>query len=78
MSSPVLSGAVSTASESGGAPSLPPGEAHALLRVGFDRFLKKLLELTAAAIDATDDLFEAISHVPDGEIESFGKSGRNG
>jgi len=71
MSSPVLSDVVQSANESGGAAMLRPGEAHALLRVGFDRFLKKLQELTAAAIDATDDLFEATSQVPDGEIEAF-------
>ena len=48
-----------------------PQEAQTLLRVGFERFRKKLLELAAAALEVTDDLFEATSHIPDGEVAAF-------
>lgn len=71
MSSPVLPSAASSASDADGAPPLRPGEAHALLRVGFERFQHKLLELTAAALEVTDDLFESGSAIPDGEVEAF-------
>jgi len=59
------------AGEADGAPSLRPGEAQALLRVGFDRFAKKLVELTATALELTDDLFESSSVIPDGEAAAF-------
>jgi hypothetical protein len=68
---PALADAASNAHESDGAARLRPGEAQALLRIGFERFLKKLVEMAAAALDASDDLFEATSHIPDGEIEAF-------
>ena len=63
--------AVSSAFDSDSASPLRPAEAHALLREGFERFRRKLQELTAAAIDGTDDLFEATSHIPDGEVSHF-------
>jgi len=68
---PTLADAASSAQDTDGAARLRPGEAQALLRIGFERFLKKLVEMAAAALDASDDLFEATSHVPDGEIEAF-------
>ena len=68
---PALADAASNAHETDGAARLRPGEAQALLRIGFERFLKKLVELAAAALDASDDLFESTSHIPDGEIEAF-------
>ena len=42
-----------------------------MLRVGFERFKQKLMELTAAALEVTDDLFESGSAIPDGEVEAF-------
>ena len=71
MSLPSPSDTASFANDSNGALTLGPAEAHALLKVGFERFLKKLQELTAAAMETTDDLFESTSYIPDGEIESF-------
>ena len=61
----------SSADNADGAPLMRPAEAHALLRVGFERYRKKLLALTVAAMEGTDDLFEATSHVPDTEVEDF-------
>ncbi len=52
---------------------LNPAEAQALLRTGFERFEKKLMELAGAALELTDDLFESTSHIPDGEVEAFRK-----
>jgi hypothetical protein len=63
--------AVTTALDSDTAPLLSPAEAQALLRDGFERFQKKLHELVTTAIEGTDDLFEATSHIPDGEVAAF-------
>jgi len=63
--------AVASAFESDNASPLPPAQAQALLREGFARFRTKLRELTAAAMEGTDDLFEATSHIPDGELAAF-------
>ena len=63
--------AVSSAFDADRASPLRPAEAQALLREGFARFQKKLQELTAAAMEGTDDLFEATSHIPDGEVAAF-------
>ena len=71
MSSPAHFDTASSANDSNGALALDPADARALLQVGFDRFLSKLQELTAAAMETTDDLFESTSYIPDGEIESF-------
>jgi hypothetical protein len=66
--------AVSSAYDSDSASPLSPAEAQALLRVGFERFQKKLQELVTTAIEGTDDLFEATSHIPDGESRPFARS----
>ena len=71
MSLPASSALQSATSDAGDAPRLGRAEAQALLRVGFERFEKKLLELTSAALDLTDDLFESTSHIPDGELALF-------
>src|SRR4030095_3668930 len=71
MSAPVLPSVASSAADADGASPLRPGEAHALLRVGFERFKHKLMELTHAALEVTDDLFESASPIPDGEVEAF-------
>ena len=71
MSTPIPSGTASSATDADGAPFLRPEEAHALLKAGFERFLKKLVELAAAALELTDDLFESTSHIPDGEVQAF-------
>ncbi len=71
MSSPVLPSTALPAGDADAASPLRPGEAHALLRVGFERFKHKLLELTSAALEVTDDLFESGSPIPDGEVEAF-------
>ena len=63
--------AVASTFESDSASPLRPADAHALLRVGFERFQKKLQELVTTAIEGTDDLFEATSHIPDGEVAAF-------
>jgi Protein of unknown function (DUF1631) len=60
-----------SANDPDAAPPLGREEANALLRTGFERFEKKLMELTAAALDTTDDLFETASPIPDGELETF-------
>ncbi len=60
-----------SANDADGMPPLPPGEAQALLRVGFERFKKKLTELTQAALELTDDLFETTSPISDGEVAAF-------
>ncbi|MEO8754589.1 MAG: DUF1631 family protein, partial [Casimicrobiaceae bacterium] len=57
--------------DSGATAMLGPAEAQALLRTGFERFEKKLMELTGSALELTDDLFESASHIPDGEVEVF-------
>jgi hypothetical protein len=67
MSAPALSSTFDSDSVS----PLRPAEAQALLREGFGRFQKKLMELTAAAMEGTDDLFEATPHIPDGEVAAF-------
>ena len=71
MSLPAHFETASSANDSNGTLALGPAEAHALLQVGFERFLSKLQELTVAAMETTDDLFESTSYIPDGEIESF-------
>jgi len=71
MSLPAASNTASSTNDSDGAPLLRPEEAKALLQVGFERFLNKLLELTATAMEGTDDLFESASHIPDGELAAF-------
>src|SRR4030095_6978848 len=71
MSSPVLPTAAP--SDTDGTSPLRPGEAHALLRVGFERFKHKLTELTTAALEMTDDLFESGSAIPDVEVEACGQ-----
>jgi len=63
--------ALSNNFDSDSASPLRPAEAQALLREGFARFQKKLRELTAAAMEGTDDLFEGTSHIPDGEVAAF-------
>jgi hypothetical protein len=63
--------AVTTTLDSDTAPLLSPAQAQALLRDGFERYQKKLLELVTTAIDGTDDLFEATSHIPDGAVAAF-------
>ena len=63
--------AVSSAFDSDSPSPLRPADAQALLRVGFERFQKKLQELVATAIEGTDDLFETTSHIPDGEVAAF-------
>ncbi len=74
MSAPAIPAPAVSAGEADGGLSLRPGEAQALLRVGFERFAKKLSELTKAALDLTDDLFEASSVIPDGDVEAFRKN----
>src|SRR6266700_7214807 len=73
MSAPAIPAPAVSAGEADGGLSLRPGEAQALLRVGFERFAKKLSELTKAALDLTDDLFEASTVIPDGDVEAFRK-----
>jgi len=73
MSAPAIPAPAVSAGEADGGLSLQPGEAQALLRVGFERFAKKLSELTKAALDLTDDLFEASTVIPDGDVEAFRK-----
>lgn len=63
--------AVSSTFDFDGASPMRPADAQALLRAGFERFQKKLQELVATAIEGTDDLFEAASHIPDGEVAAF-------
>ncbi|MEO8344515.1 MAG: DUF1631 family protein [Betaproteobacteria bacterium] len=71
MSSPAASTPPPSFNDSGTTVVLSPAEAQALLRTGFERFEKKLMELTGAALELTDDLFESTSHIPDGEVETF-------
>jgi Protein of unknown function (DUF1631) len=63
--------ALSSANDSDAAPPMGREEANALLRTGYARFEKKLMELAAAALDLTDDLFESTSTIPNGEVETF-------
>ena len=63
--------ALSSAKDADAAPPLSREQGNALLRTGFERFEKKLMELTAAALEMTDDLFETTSHIPDGEVAAF-------
>ena len=65
--------AVSSSFDSDSASPLSPADARALLRVGFERFQKKLQEQVTMAIEGADDLFEATSHIPDGEVAAFRK-----
>jgi hypothetical protein len=71
MSAPAPLPATSLHGESDRAPLLGPAEARALLRNGFERFRKQLLELVGSNLESTDDLFDADSVIPDGEIEAF-------
>ena len=65
--------AVSSTFDSDSPSPLRPADAQALLRVGFERFQKKLQEQVTTAIEGADDLFEASSHIPDGEVTAFRK-----
>ena len=71
MPSPAVFANPASAGDAPGAATLSAEEARALLRTGFERFEKKLIEFTSAALELTDDLFESTSHIPDGDVEVF-------
>ena len=52
---------------------LPVGadEGRAILRSCFAQYRVKLIELVKASLEQTNDLFEAHSHIPDGDVEMF-------
>lgn len=63
--------APSLANDADVAPPISREQAQALLRMGYARFEKKLLELLAAALEVTDDLFETTSAIPDADVAAF-------
>ncbi|HSV17202.1 MAG TPA: DUF1631 family protein [Casimicrobiaceae bacterium] len=48
-----------------------PEEAQALLQACYTQYSLKLHDIVRASLEMAGDLFESVSHIPDGEIEAF-------
>ena len=48
-----------------------PEEAQALLQACYTQYSLKLHDIVRASLEMSGDLFESVSHIPDGEIEQF-------
>jgi len=51
--------------------SLTPEECQSLLQACYTQYSLKLQDVMRASLEMAGDLFEAVSHIPDGEIEGF-------
>ena len=57
-------------------PAVDATQAQALLRECYALYRGKMLDMVRGSLELTNDLFEANSHIPEGEVESFrGKRG---
>src|ERR1700750_1066758 len=48
-----------------------PEESQALLQACYTQYSLKLQDIVRASLEMSGDLFESVSHIPDGEIEAF-------
>ena len=50
---------------------LTPEEAQGLLQACYTQYALKLHDVVRASLEMSGDLFESVSHIPDGEIQAF-------